>query len=64
MAIGPWREKDAATVSALVTHDLAVFQIVDKIINFCDGGKAHRPESFKPIIYFFYFPHVLNSLKW
>jgi hypothetical protein len=57
--IGPGGEKFEPAIPATGSHYLTIFQMSDKIIGLCNGGKADRPEFFKSIIRFFFHSHFL-----
>jgi hypothetical protein len=59
MTIGPGWEKGKTAFFAAGAHDLVLFQIVDKIVDLCGGGKAYRPKFAEPNIYLSFLAHQL-----
>ena len=60
MAIRPGWKENSTAILALGAHNLAVFQIANKVICLCDGSKAYCSEFFKPVIYLFFCAHFLS----
>jgi hypothetical protein len=64
VTISPGREENHPTVFASGSHNLALLQIVDEVIDFGDRCEAYGSKFLKTIIDLFCLAHFFISPKW